>query len=365
MRAPLGLVGFFSVLVVATATHAFAGQRWEIEAHGGVLMSTNPTNGTVALPPAGPDIPLNAALPNSITRRVPSWYFGDGAAILNQIVGVRSPVKIAPLDPMLESRIVERQSATSFGVRVDRSLTPRFDVEFAFDEAQGELTLRSSSKDVANASQASFPAMWNLLLSALSSGSQVVTSDAMIDDKRGRQLVTSGTLLINLLSSTSFTPYVAVGAGYITAHNGAPSVTLVGNYSFTFAPIPITPIPPFHINETDTVKIQAAARNSMTWVFGGGVKYALGDHWGVRADLRDHVNRDVVRTTVTTNPASVASGSSGTLTFALSQNAPLLIFSSSPLALSTLSTALPEFRTFSGSGFVNQVNTSAGVFWRF
>jgi hypothetical protein len=72
MRVPPRLVGFFSVLVVATATHAFAGQRWEIEAHGGVLMSTNPTNGTVALLPAGPDIPLNAALPNSITRRVPS-----------------------------------------------------------------------------------------------------------------------------------------------------------------------------------------------------------------------------------------------------------------------------------------------------
>jgi hypothetical protein len=192
---------------------------------------------------------------------------------------------------MLESRIVERQSPTSFGVRIDRSLTPRFGVEFALDEAQGELTLRSSSKDVASASQASFPAMWNLLLSALSSGSQVVTSDAMIDDKRGRQLVTSGTLLINLLSSTSFTPYVAVGAGYITAHNGAPSMTLVGNYSFTFAPIPVTPIPPFHINETDTVKIQAAARNSMTWVFGGGVKYALGDRWGVRADLRDQPRR--------------------------------------------------------------------------
>jgi hypothetical protein len=186
----------------------------------------------------------------------------------------------------------------------------------------------------------------------------------MIDDKRGRQLVTSGTLLINLLSSTSFTPYVAVGAGYITAHNGAPSMTLVGNYSFTFAPIPVTPIPPFHINETDTVKIQAAARNSMTWVFGGGVKYALGDRWGVRADLRDYVNRDVVRTTVTTNPTS-APGGSGTLTLALSQNAPLLVFALSPLSLSTLSTAVPEFRTFSGSGLVNQVNASAGVFWRF
>ena len=206
--------------------------------------------------------------------------------------------------------------------------------------------------------------MWNLLLSQPSGGSQVVTSDATPDDKRGHQLVTSGALLINLLSSDSFRPYAAVGAGYITARNGAPSITLVGNYDFTFAPVPIIPVPPFHINETDTVKIQAVAKNTMTWVFGGGVKYALGDRWGVRADLRDYVNHDVVRTSVTTNPRRSPSGT-GTLTLGLSQNAPLLIFSSSPLSLSTLSTALPDFRTFSGSGLVNQVNASAGVFWRF
>ena len=265
---------------------------------------------------------------------------------------------------MLESRIVERQSAGSFGVRVDRSLTPRFGVEFALDQAQGELTLRSSAKNVVSASQASFLPIWNTLLNAPSGGSQVVTSDTTLDDKRGRQLVTSGALLINLVSSATFTPYVAVGAGYIAARDGAPSITLVGNYDFTFATVPIIPIPPFHINETDTVKIQAVATNTMTWVFGGGVKYALGDRWGVRADLRDYVNRDVVRTSVTTNPRTAPSGT-GTLTFAFSQNAPLLIFSSSPLSLSTLSTALPEFRTFSGSGFVNQVNASAGVFWRF
>jgi hypothetical protein len=185
------------------------------------------------------------------------------------------------------------------------------------------------------------------------------------DDKRGRQLVTSGALLINVLSSATFTPYVAVGAGYIAARDGAPSVTLVGNYDFTFPPIQIVAIPQLHLNETDTVKIQAVAKNSMTWVLGGGVKYALGGHWGVRADLRDYVNRDVVRTVLTTNPTSTFNTPSGTLTFALSQNAPLLIFSSSPLTLSTLSTTLPEFQTFSGSGVVNQVNVSAGVFWRF
>jgi hypothetical protein len=108
MKTDARSLGVFVVLVVVTATPAFAGQHWEIEAHGGVLTSTNPETGTSTLPPAGPDIPLNGPVATSITRQVPSWYFGDGAAILNEILGPRSPARIAPLDPLLESRTVDR-----------------------------------------------------------------------------------------------------------------------------------------------------------------------------------------------------------------------------------------------------------------
>jgi hypothetical protein len=351
--------------VAATATQAFAGQGWEIDVHGGVLMSTNPTGGTSALPPAGVDIPINAPLSTSITRRVPSWYFGDGAAILNQILAARSPARIVPLDPMLQSRVVERQSGGSVGVRVERSLTPRFSVEFALEGTQGPLTLRSTATDLVTTAQAGFLTTWNTLLNTPLGSSQVVTADATLDDKRGRQMVTTGALLINFLSSATVTPYVAVGAGYVATRDGAPSITVVGNYDFMFPPVQITPIPRSHFNETDTVKIQAVAANSMTWVFGGGVKYAVGERWGVRADVRDYVNHDVVRTHLTTAPNTAFTGSTGSVTFAFSQNSPLIIFSSSPLALSTLSTSIADFRTFAGTGIVNQVNASAGVFWRF
>ena len=100
-------------------------------------------------------------------------------------------------------------------------------------------------------------------------------------------------------------------------------------------------------------------------VVGGGIKYAVGERWGVRADFRDHVNRDVIRTNLTTAPNTAFTGSTGSVTFAFSQNAPLIVFSSSPLSLSTLSTSIADFRTFTGTGFANQVNASAGVFWRF
>ena len=359
------LVGILLVplIVEATASLAIAGQRWEVEAHGGALLSSNPTSGTTALPLPGPDIPLGAT---SITRRVPSWYFGDGAAILNQILGALSPVKIVPLDPILQSPIAERQSGVSYGVRVDRSLTPRFALEFALDGSQNPLALRSSLKNAVDVSQASFLATWNRLLDGPARSAQTVTSDATLDDKRGHHLVTSGVLLVNLGSSQTFTPYVAAGAGYIAARGGGPAITLVGNYDFPFPPVPIgvTGAGQFRFNETDNVKVQSVMENSVTGVVGGGVKYALGDRWGVRADLRDYVSRNGIRTTVTTNPTTASSGS-GVATFLLAANAPSLVFSATPLSLSTLSSTINDFRTFTGRGIVNQVNVSAGVYWRF
>jgi hypothetical protein len=266
---------------------------------------------------------------------------------------------------LITSRSVDRQSGGSAGVRVDLGLTPRFGVEFAFDAARGSLALRSTSKTLVAASEASFSPVWNTLLGFPTNNTQTVTSDATIDDKRGHQLITTGSLLVNLVTKSAFTPYVTVGAGYIAAGDDAPSVTLVGNYSFMLSPTVPLPIPPAHINQTDTVKVQTMARNTMTAVFGGGVKYALGDHWGVRADLRDYVNRDVVRTVVSTTPTSVFGSPSGTVTFAFTQTAPLIVFSTSPSTFSTLSTSLNEVQTFKGRGIVNQLNATAGIFWRF
>jgi opacity protein-like surface antigen len=357
--------GLFALLVLGTTTHVFAGQNWEIEAHGGAFTSTNPSSGTSTLPPIGPDIPLNGSLPTPITRQVPSWYFGDGAAILNQILGARSPVRITPLDSVLASRFVDRQSGGSVGFRVGLGLTPRFGVEFAFDAARGPLTLRSASKTVVAASETSFTPVWTTLLSLPTTGTQTVTSDATLHDRQGHQLLTSGSLLVNLLTKSAFTPYLAAGAGYIAVGDAAPSVTLAGHYSFVFPQVVIVPIPQAHINETDTVTVQSVAKNTMTFVYGGGVKYALGDHWGVRADLRDYVNRDVIRTVVSTTPTSVFAGPAGTLTFAFTQTAPLIVFSTSPLTLSSLSTSLNDVQTFKGRGIVNQVNATAGIFWRF
>jgi hypothetical protein len=264
---------------------------------------------------------------------------------------------------VFEGRLVERQSGGSFGVRVDRAISPRFSAEFSIDRATGHLAIQSPDLDRIKASEASFLSTWQNFLDLVARNGNTVSSDATVVDNRGAQLITSGALLINLFSNNTLAPYVALGAGYINVRDDGPSAALVENYAFGF---PVAPplVSVLQINETDTVTIRSLPKNSVTWIAGGGLKYALSERWGVRVDVRDHINRDVIRTTVTARPTAASSGANGVLalSFATGQT---LVFATGQGLRSTLSATLDNFRTFTGSGVVNQVNTSAGVYWRF
>ena len=68
-------------------TRAFAQQltgeagKWEIEMHAGVARLGKPTEATTAMPRPGEAFTTRVGRPS---RYVPSWYFGDGAELLNQ-----------------------------------------------------------------------------------------------------------------------------------------------------------------------------------------------------------------------------------------------------------------------------------------
>jgi hypothetical protein len=365
-----GLVALIQVtLLTATASRAIAGaQDWEIEVHGGAIASGNPTKGTKDLPAGGVAVIVPPPpIPVTPTRVVPSWFFGDGALLLNEIGGGRFGAGIAPLDTVLESRLVERRSGTSAGARVTRSLSPRFSAEFAIDEAFGALALTTESASAVKAAQASFVTTWNLLLNGPAGGAQTVDSDATIVDKRGRQIMTTGAVVIKLARTANVTPYVAVGAGLIATRNGTPSVKLVGKYHFTFPPgTPPIPVQRLVVDQTDTVTAHTVADKTVTWVIGGGVKYAVAERWGVRIDVRDHVNKDPMRTIVDAVPATAPSGSQGTLVLFFSPSSQMLQFSTSAFSPSTLGgNPVVAFKTFAGTGIVNQVNLAAGLYWRF
>jgi len=357
------VIGVLALMIgVAMATPADAGQGWEIEVHGGALISSNPTAGSTALPPPNPPVPFIPPNPAFIQEPVPSWFFGDGATILSRAVPARLGAAIVPLDSVLKSRFVERGSGGSLGLRIDRSLSPRLTAEASIDWANGQLALLARSNETIKASEASFLTTWNALLSIFPGLDEVVRSDADVTGKSGSQVLTTGTLLINIESRHNFTPYVALGAGYI-ASNAGPLLTLTGNYHFAF-PVGLPTTGLLQIDQTDTVIVQSTAKNTVTWVVGGGLKYAVSNRWGVRVDVRDHINRDVIQTTVSAAPSSASTVGASALTLGFGSGE-TLVFSTNPDFRSTLSSTVTDFRTFKGTGIVNQVNASAGIFWRF
>lgn len=340
-------------LALAIAVPVSAADRnWEVEVHGGYLLSSNPSGGAGALP----------GVNSSSAAVVPSWYFGDGALLLNQaLVSIRLNPTIVALDPVLQSAFVERRSGGSFGVRISRILNPRFSAEFALDEAFGTLAVSAASRVGFDRTRDSFVTAWNTLLSGR--GPQTVASVATIGDSAGRQRFATGALLINLGSGAKLKPYAAVGAGVVTNLNGAPNARLVGSYQFSFQFLPGIPIlaPTFH--ETDTVTVRSSVGNAFTGVLGGGFKYGLSERWGVQADVRDHLSRNNVSSTLTATPASEMLFPGGVL---IIFSTPPLRFSTSPNTPSTLGgTPVSEFTTFRGTGVRNQVKLTVGLFWKF
>src|SRR5437870_3892869 len=92
------VVTFLAIWLGAIATSAAAqDRRWEVEGSVGLVAARTAGDGTWTLPPAGGALVTSS--PTSPTRQVPSWFFGDGASLLNGVsaqFGISA--RIAPLE---------------------------------------------------------------------------------------------------------------------------------------------------------------------------------------------------------------------------------------------------------------------------
>jgi len=358
----------FVVAVLSGSATAHADDRkWELEFVGGAAFPIGGGAGDVALPPPNSTV---AGPGPSPARIVSSWYFGDGASQLNQAIASQAVIfrtnpALIPLDDVLKSRFAERGAGPTIGVRATRVLTPRFAAEFTFEAANTALRIDSSSISGLEASRLSFINAWNGVLVLSASGAQSVTSVATTEDNRGRQLVSTGTLIVNLTAPRRLTPYVAAGGGVVASGDDNPSAQLVGRYHYVFPPVSIPiPVPPpqLNIDETDTVTIRSAFENRFAFVIGGGVKYSMTPRFSVRLDVRDLMYSNPQRTELDAAPSTVPNPASGLILGTV----PNIVFGSSPVVRSTLSGgAISHFETFHGTGVIHQIHATGGLIWRF
>jgi hypothetical protein len=352
-RSSLPLLAF---CIWVTAVSAAAQEsRWDVEGYGGVVAARTAGEGTRTLPVAG--APLVTSNPIFPTRQAPSWFFGDGATLLN---GVNADFgrsgRIVPLDEAFAP--LDSKRVAALGVRVRRRLNDRLSAEISVDAFTQPEDTTSGLDEAVESARASFrTAFIDLLATGPFSGVSVAASGTTASETRRRE--TAATLALNARFPPwgAFVPYLTFGGGLLTGSGSLPSASLEGHYRFSV-------LGEVAIDETDRVSVRYSRGASFVAVLGAGLQRNMSDRWGLRIDGRMLLGPDATRITIDASPATVRTGPSG---FIESFTNPAVQFSNDPSTgrRSTLSApALQGFEVFSG-GLQTRTLVTIGVVRRF
>jgi hypothetical protein len=391
-REPRALALAATIAIVAPAGAVVAAD-WEVEVYGGGLFTFPPSGGRVTKPPSGES--FQTTTPGAASVRVTSWYFGDGAGLIDHFASDDWLTRdrqsnlaswgtdtwqyytvVRPLDRVLSSASVGWPLRGLAGLRLGHRLGRRLTAEV--DVARGGHAPAFSSAARADIEEArsAFDSAWRRALSSLP-GSRV-TSQATMLEGGGRQLVASGVINVNLETGDApkwsrrpprrrFASYLTLGAGIVSIGGQEASATLVGRYRFT-APSGESGAP---FEETDTVTVRSSRTfgTTVVGVVGLGWKQDLSTRSGIRFDARAYLGRNPTRIVVDARP-SVTTGSPASVFVARSSAGAIQFVNSSSVMnggrQSSLSgPALADFETFTGTGILWQLSLTLGVFLRF
>jgi hypothetical protein len=365
--APLLVVSY--VLLIGPDRVLAQGTGWEVEVHGGGSSVGNLSGGT-ATAPAG--TALATGDPTNPSRRVSTWFAGDGASLANSVAGQFTgsgafSARIAPLESFLNRPFAERESGGSFGFRVSRALTERFSAEFNFDYSASALTVPSAIEAGLQNTATTFKGTFEGIMAPLpiiipTSTLAVSSSSTLRNRSGGSQTIMTGAINVNLLTEGRMIPYATGGIGVISDGGDTPAADMQGQYIFRFQGMTV-------FDETDTVSLAYDSDDRMVvGVFGGGVRWFLNDRSGIRGDVRVHVGSRTVRTLLDATP-TVRTASPDLLLAIWTNTNPSIQFSNNPgltnLSSSLTGPALNDFQLHEVEGTVTQLLFSAGYFFRF
>ena len=324
--------------------------------HGGFSHAILPSGGTSSLPPPGP--PLQTASPTFSSRQIPSWFFGDGAALLNDVNAMFGvPARVAPFDAALEALNLDYKTRTTIGVRVRRAITDRYSAEFAIEVLGGSADIDDELLSAVELARDSFSAAMTALLGEGPFTSPVVDARSSTIHGANREIVVTGGATYRFPERGGFVPYLSFGGGVLSGTGDLPSMTLTGTYRFRI----LDEVP---IEEVDRVTLRYTQRTGFVGMFGAGVQRIVGAGWGLQADGRVLMGPSRARLLIDADPAVVRGTPADSTETTTS---PSIQFSNDPSIgrVSTLSGALNGFEAFKGSGIQTRILITFGVFMTF
>jgi len=354
----LGLPATASAQASASPAHA-AERKWEIEGYGGVSIGRFLSGGTLGLP--GPGAPITTSSPVFPSWEVPSWFFGDGTAFLNNVAsefGLTN--RMTPVDSLITPIGDGSGHQGLFGIRVRRHLKRSYSLEIG-----AEFVIRGSSQSTDSSQMASgvepslnsFTATFRELLSRSPFTGPVVSASSSIETQSTREAILTASVTADSRPIGRVVPYATLGAGVTMPADGPQTrLTLIGNYRFQINGS-------FPFDETDRLIIDYTSKTAFVAVFGGGVRWDLSPRWGIRVDGRFLTGPNPTAVRITASPATVTASPAA---FIESFTYPNLQFSNNASTgrVSTLSGPLSDFDAFDG-GWLTRGRLTAGAFWRF
>ncbi len=333
-------------------------RKWDLEFHYNFGFGETSNAGTGELPGAGEAFTTSGG---SQTRRVPSWFFGDGSQLFNDVLASLGRVeKIVPADPVITRPAVSTELDRAIGGRLTRKLKPAMSLEMGVEVSQATFTVLDETKDGLEAAAGGFPAGFAGLVA---SGQGVAFTNASITssygwgDGTGVDLMATGALLFHSKKDSRIRPYVAVGAGFATAFGEAIG-SLSGHYRFQ---LPSGGV----VDETDNVTIHFRGGLGLVGLGGFGINWRFTRGSGLRFDARVLMIENHMETVVETHPSAVYSIPADAIWSGLTPGIQFITDPSTGLVSNLNTSGLSDFTTLHGSRFHTRYNVTVGYFWRF
>jgi len=357
---PLMLCLMTAQLACAKSSVAKHNYKWEIEIHGSGFLKDDAKGGIKSTPPAG--TPFATTIPGVNSTAVSSFLFGDGNALINEVLVGQGLNPIPPLDSsILNNRFaIERQSNIGGGFRVSRYVGKRIWLdwtnEYDFDYDHGSFEI--NEKEEAD----SFLSMkvWVTSLESLFATCggpcpYAVAAKKLSTREKGHQISSALTANYDLHALGKFVPYVGVGSGLVVSFAGTPRQEYFGHYSLLNGTI----------QGSDHVTVDFQVPPVVpALIIAAGAKYRINDRWGLRMEMRNNFEPHSFKTLVRTMP-EFSEGGVGNAIVLTGGGAAVQFSDNQSLAPSTLSKPLSQFRTFKSNGLRYEGRISGGVYYRF